>query len=187
MWNDSQHFIIFPLLHVFNNCIVYSKFPCLCLFLRMCNVYSEIGLFVLIHLVCSLCLISIDCQSGQRDLLHVLYCTLYIPLEFILFCGVLSHNWLYIHIVLHIQNAMFKSVLVGNFYVSELWYVIVIHFFLCVCVNVFSVFCVLSISLFSKLWMICNQKPLFLAMVQIVFHSCCLACSVIGVSSILFV
>ena len=29
--------------------------------------------------------------------------------------------------------------------------------------------------------MIYNGKPLFLAMVQIMFHSCCLACFVIGI------
>ena len=53
------------------------------------------------------------------------------------------------------------------------------HFFLCVCVGIFSVFCVLIILF--KLWMIWNGKPLYLAMVQIVTQSCCLACSVIGV------
>jgi hypothetical protein len=58
-----------------------------------------------------------------------------------------------------------------------------ILFFLCV--GVFFVFCVLII-LFLNLWIICNGKALFLAMVQIVSHSCCILYSVIGVDSILF-
>jgi hypothetical protein len=55
------------------------------------------------------------------DLLNVLHCNLYIPLEFILFCGVLSHNWL--HIRLYNWNAMLKSVLLKKLvtlYMSEL-------------------------------------------------------------------
>ena len=68
---------------------------------------------------------------------------------------------------------------------SGLWYVNMIHFFLCVCMGVLYVFCVLII-LFLKLRIVCNGKPLFIAMVQIVFHPCCLACSVISVDSILF-
>ena len=60
-----------------------------------------------------------------------------------------------------------------------------INLFLCVCVGALFVFFV-PIILFFKLWMIYNGKSLFLAMVQIVSHSCCLACSVIGVDSILF-
>ena len=53
------------------------------------------------------------------------------------------------------------------------------------CVGVVHVFCALII-LFLKLWMICSGKPLFLAMAQIMSHSCCLVCSVIGVENILF-
>jgi len=34
--------------------------------------------------------------------------------------------------------------------------------------------------------MICNGKQLFLAMALIIFRSCCLACSVIGIDIILF-
>lgn len=60
------------------------------------------------------------------------------------------------------------------------------HFCLCVCVGVFFSFVFyILIILFFKWWIICNGKPLFLAMVQIVSHACCLACSVIGVNSIL--
>jgi hypothetical protein len=76
-------------------------------------VYAEIGLFVLIYLICSLCLISIDQPVWPTyALLHIVHCNLYIPLEFILFRGVLLHNWLYI--VLHIRIAMFKSALLNK-------------------------------------------------------------------------
>jgi hypothetical protein len=90
--------------------------------------------------------------------------------------------------VLDVRNAMFKSVRLNRLVtlcMSGLWYVNVIHLFLCVCVRVVHVFCVLII-LFLKLWMICNGKILFLAMVQIMSHSCCLVCSVIGVDNIRF-
>ena len=109
------------------------------------------------------------------DLLHVLHCSQYIPLEFVLFCGVRSCSWLYM--VLYLQNAMFMLVSLNRLEtlcVSELWYVNVIHFSLCVCVGVFSVFCVLII-LFFKLGILYNGKPIFLAMVQVVSLSCCLA------------
>ena len=89
--------------------------------------------------------------------------------------------------VLHVRNVMFKSVRLNRLVtlrMSGIWYVNVIHFFLCVCVGVFYVFCVL-ITLFLKLCMICNGKPLFLAMVQIGSHFCCLVCSVTSVDSIL--
>ena len=73
--------------------MVCSGLPYSCLLPRMCNAYAEIGLFVLIYLICSLHLISIDLPVWPTyDLLHDLHCTLYIPLEFILFFGVLSYN-----------------------------------------------------------------------------------------------
>ena len=46
---------------------------------------------------------------------------------------------------------------------------------------------VLVISLFLRLWIVRNGNPLFLAIVSRVFHSCCLACSVIGSVIILFI
>jgi len=93
--------------------MVCYEFQYLCLLLRMCDAYAEIGLFVLIYLVCSCCHISIDLPFWPTyDLLHVLLCNLYIPLEVTLFSGVLSHNWLYI--MLHAQNAMFKLVLLNK-------------------------------------------------------------------------
>jgi hypothetical protein len=142
----------------------------------MCNAYAETGLLVFIYRICSRCLISIDLTVWPTyDLLHVLHCNLYIPLEFVSFCGDLSHCWLYM--VLHVRNAIFRSVRFNRLVtlcVSGLWYVNMMHFFLCVCVAALFVFCVLII-----LWMICNGKPLFLVIVQIVSNSCCLVCSVI--------
>jgi len=52
---------------------------------------------------------------------------------------------------------------------------------------VVNVRCVLVISLFLRLWIICDGNLLFLAIVSMVFHSCCLACSVIGSVLILFI
>ena len=39
----------------------------------------------------------------------------------------------------------------------------------------------------STLWITCSRNPLFLAIVSMVFHSRCLACSVIGGVIILFI
>ena len=62
----------------------------------MCNTYAEIGFFVLIYLVYLWSLISIAFSVWPTcDLLHVLHCNFYIPLEFILLCGVLSHKVVY--------------------------------------------------------------------------------------------
>jgi hypothetical protein len=45
---------------------------------------------------------------SSSELLHVLHCNLYIPLEFIVLSGILSYNWL--SIMLQVQIAMLKSV-----------------------------------------------------------------------------
>jgi len=83
----------------------------------MFNAYAEIGSFVWIYLVCSRCRISIEQPIWPTyDLLHVLHCNLHMPLEFILFSGILSHNLLYI--VLHALNAMFKSILLNKLVTS---------------------------------------------------------------------
>ena len=68
--NDFQQF---PLLHVFNNCIVCSGLSYLCLLLRMCNAYAELGLFPFIYLMDSLCLISTDNQSGQHMICYMFW------------------------------------------------------------------------------------------------------------------
>ena len=76
----------------------------------MCNAFAEIGLFVLTYLVCSRCRISIDLPAWPTyDLLHVLHCNLYIPLEFILLCGVMSHNLAVYSVIC--SKSIFKSVL----------------------------------------------------------------------------
>ena len=61
----------------------------------------------------------------------------------------------------------------------------VIHFFFAVCAGVLVVCCVLVIFFF-KLYISCKGRPLFLAIVHMVFHSCCFAWSVIGVDNSLF-
>jgi hypothetical protein len=45
----------------------------------------------------------------------------------------------------------------------------------------------LFIGLFLRLWIICDGNPLLLAIVSMVLHSCCLACSVVGNIIILFI
>ena len=107
----------------------------------MCNAYADIVLFVYIYRICSRCLILVVLPVWPTyDLLHVLHCNLYIQLEFILFCGALSHSWLYA--VLHALNATFELVLLNRLAtlcMSGIWYVNVLHFFLCVCMGVFVV------------------------------------------------
>jgi len=139
--------------------------------------------------MCSWCRISIDHPVWSTyELLHVLHFDLYKPLEFILFRGILSRSWLYMALL--VQTAIFKLVLFNKLVtlcMSVLWYVKVTHFFVCcVCVGVTFVFCVLSITLFFSLWIICNGKPFFLAMARIIFHSCFFYCSVIDGVFILF-
>jgi hypothetical protein len=72
------------------------------------------------------------------ELLHVLYFNLYMPLEFILFGGILLWNWLYM--VLLVQTSIFKSLYLNKLVtlcMSWMWYVKVTHFFFCcVCVGV---------------------------------------------------
>jgi len=165
-----------------------SGLPYTCLLLRMCNAYvrDRVVCFYISHTF-TVPYFYWSPVWPTYDLLHVLHWNLYIPLDFVLFCGDLSHNWLYM--VLHVRKAMFRSVRLNRlvtFCISGLGYGNVIHFFLCVCVGAHFVFCVLFI-LFFVLWMMCNGKPLFPAMVQIVSHSRCLACSVIGIDIILFI
>jgi hypothetical protein len=97
MKNDSQQFILIPLLQVFNSYVGGSAFPYLCLLFNMCKTYAETGLFVLVYLVCSLCRTFIDFPVWPTyELLQVLHFSLYIPLEFLLFCGIVSLSCLYI-------------------------------------------------------------------------------------------
>ena len=58
----------------------------------------------------------------------------------------------------------------------------VIHFLGVVCVGML-VRCCLLLILFRKFYINCIGKPLFLAMVHIVFPSCCFATSVMGVDN----
>ena len=62
----------------------------------MCKAYAEIGLFVVMCLMCSRCRIPIDLPVWSTyELLQVLHFKFYMPLEFILFSGILSQSWLY--------------------------------------------------------------------------------------------
>jgi hypothetical protein len=128
-----------------------SGLPYSCLLLRMCGAYAETSLFVLIYHICLWYLIAIDLPVWPTyDLLHVLHCNLYIPLEAVLFCGDLSRCWLYV--VLRVWNAMFRLVHLNRWVtlcMSGLWYVNVIHFFLCVCVGGFSAYSILIILFFK--------------------------------------
>ena len=59
-------------------------------------------------------------------------------------------------------------------------------FFFIVYAGMLVVCCVL-VNLFFKLCISCKGKSLFLATVHTIFHSCCLAWSVMGVHNNLFV
>jgi len=110
-------------------------------------------------------------SSSANELLQLLHFNLYMPLEFILFSGIQSQNWLYM--VVLVRKAIFKLVFKNKLVtqcMSGLWYVKVTHFFCCVCVGVTSDFHVSSINKFFSLWINCNGKPLFLAAVRTVFH-----------------
>ena len=63
----------------------------------------------------------------------------------------------------------------------------VTHFFFrCFCVGVTFDFCVLGSILFFSLCVFCNGKPLFLAMVRIIFHYCCFVYYLIASAILLF-
>ena len=63
----------------------------------MCKAYAVTGLFILMYFVCSLCCTRIeDLVWPTYELLQVLHFSLYIPLEFILFYGILLLSCLYI-------------------------------------------------------------------------------------------
>jgi hypothetical protein len=106
MKSDSQEFIFIPLLHVCSNSMDWSAFPYSCRLFKICNAYAEIELFVLMYLVCSRCFIPIDLLVWPTyELIQVLRFSLYMPLEFILFCSTLLQSWLYR--VLVVRKAMF--------------------------------------------------------------------------------
>ena len=114
-------------------------------------------------------------------LLHVLHCSLYIPLGFVLL--VFSFDsccW----IVLIVLKAVIMFMSLNKFVILliiGLKYVNVVHFFdcsfLCFCVSLqFFLF----VSFFLRLYIIFLGYTLFIAMVTIVFHSSFLAFSVMG-------
>jgi hypothetical protein len=92
-----------------------SAFQYSCLLFSMCNAYAEIGIFILMYLVCLRRHIPIDLPVWPTyELLQVLHFNLlvYMPLEFILFSGILSRSWLYM--VLFVRKAIFKLVFLNN-------------------------------------------------------------------------
>ena len=103
-------FISFSLLHVFNNC---NGLFWISVFMSIVeNVKCVWRDRVICFDISCMFLVSYFYRFPvwpTYDLLHVLHCNLYIPLEFILFSDILSHKWLYI--VLHSRSAMFKAVL----------------------------------------------------------------------------
>ena len=94
--------------------MVWAAVPHLCLLFRMCNVYGENGLLVLMCLMFSRCHILIYYPVWPTyELLHVLHFDLYMPLEFILFCGISSWIWLYM--VLLVRRALFQLLFLNKF------------------------------------------------------------------------
>ena len=186
--NDSQQFTLFLLLHGFSSSTVWSAFPYSCLLFRMCNAYAESGLFVFMYLVCSRCRIPIHLPVWPKyESLHVLHFNTQMPLEFILFSGILSRSLLYIMLI--VRKAIFKLVFFNKLVslcMSGMWYVKMSHFFVVFVWVWLLFFCVLSIIFFFGLQIICNGNPLLLAALRTVFHSGCFVCSVIGSVIILF-
>ena len=158
-----------------------------CLLLRMCNAYAVVVLFVFKYRWCSWFLVSTVFQSDQQ-MICCMFCIAVRIMYWSLFCFV---------VICRIDDCircyMFEMLCLCRYFWTVwyfwvwglLWYVNVIYFSLWNFVGDFFDFCVLII-LFLKLWVICIGNSLFLAMVHLVFHSCCLACSVIGVDSIMF-
>ena len=156
---------------------VVKNMQCVCWDVIVCFMY----------LTCSRYLISIGYQSDQRMICCIFcivickfrqrsFCFVVICCIFDCICccqiEVLCLNWYFLNRLV-------------TLFISGLWYVNVIYFIFCVCMGVFFVSCVLII-LFLKFCIIRNGKPLFLAIIQMVFHSRCLVCSVIGVDNMLF-
>jgi hypothetical protein len=77
---------------MFLDSTVWSAFPYSWLIFKICNAYAESGLFVLMYLVCSQCIAIHLPVCPTYRLLQELHFSLYIPLEFIVFCGTLSQS-----------------------------------------------------------------------------------------------
>ena len=112
-------------------CMVYELHGLFCITLFMFFVWNVQcfcwnGLFVLKYLVCSRRRISVDFLVWPKyDLLHVLHFNLCMPLDFILFSGILSRSLLYIMLI--VRKAIFKFVFLNKFVtlcMSGLWYIL---------------------------------------------------------------
>jgi hypothetical protein len=114
------------------------------------------------YVACVLTVSYCYCQPAcpTYDLLHVLHCmsSLYIPLQLVLFCGILSCSQLYM--VLLVRNVIFILVCLNRLVtlcMSRLWYVNVTHIFFGVFVEVLSVYCVWLFFSLSCGWFIIEK------------------------------
>jgi hypothetical protein len=148
----SQHFIFTSLLHVFSNHIVSPVLPYSCVVQNM-YAYAEFGLFALMYLICSRCLIPSHLPVWPLcKQLQVLHLNLHMQLEFF---GVLLCFITKVVIKVYVaQNVKLKYVYLNKLvtlHISGLHYVKETHFFFCVCMGMAFVCSVLSINLFSRL------------------------------------
>ena len=130
MYRFSQHVIRVPLWQCFSNCKVSFCGPYSCLFCKMCAAYANCGLLYLMYLICSFYLIFINLPVCPiYTLLHVLHCSLYIPLGFVLLVFSFDNCcW----IVLVVLKAMIMFVSLNRFVIFliiRLKYVNVVNFF----------------------------------------------------------
>lgn len=79
----------------------------------MWNAYGDFGLLVLVYCVCPQCRIPIDLSVWPTyELLQVLHFNLYMPLEFIVFSGIVSRCGLYM--VVLVRKAILQLVLLNK-------------------------------------------------------------------------
>jgi hypothetical protein len=128
MKNDSQQFILIPLLQSFKSPVICSAFPYSCHLFDICKAKAYTELFVFMYLICSMCLLFSIYQSVQHEFLLVLYLNLYILVEF--FGGTLLLSCVYM--IIMARKAMLKLVYLNKLVIlciSELRKVNVIYFF----------------------------------------------------------
>ena len=158
-----------------------------CLVCVMHTLKSGYCFLCIVCVICVFLLLIYPSNCPIYELFQVLHLSLYIPLEFMLVLVILSVRCWCIAFVA--RRAIFKLECLKRlviFHICGLWYVNVTHFLGCCIVVVRSFcFCLLAISFFFRFWL-CRGNPLFWAIASMIFHSCCLACFVIGSTSILF-
>ena len=138
-------------------------------------------------IVHSLCPIAVDLPKfPTNEVLHVLHLSMYIPLEFVLVLAILSvSHWCIVFVAC---RAVFKLECLKKIVISHIsgpWYVNVTHFF-AFCVVVVGRFLFFGCQFFLQVVNDRQWKSIVLGYCDMIFHSCCLACFVIGSTSILF-